>query len=73
MKAAKENTTKAINLALENGLDLVEVAPNATPPVCRIMDYGKYKFEQEKKRLLQKYKEEVTLKNDKIKDLERQQ
>ncbi|EPR41258.1 translation initiation factor IF-3 [Desulfovibrio sp. X2] len=36
-------------LAQEKGLDLVEVAPNADPPVCRIMDYGKYKYEQQKK------------------------
>ena len=42
-------TGKAINLALENGLDLVEVAPNATPPVCRIMDFGKYVYEEQKK------------------------
>jgi len=43
------DTNKAINLALENGLDLVEVAPNATPPVCRIMDFGKYVYEEQKK------------------------
>lgn len=43
------DTPKAINLALENGLDLVEVAPNATPPVCRIMDFGKYVYEEQKK------------------------
>jgi translation initiation factor IF-3 len=43
------DTPKAINLALENGLDLVEVAPNATPPVCRIMDFGKYVYEESKK------------------------
>jgi translation initiation factor IF-3 len=36
-------------LALEVGLDLVEVAPNATPPVCRIMDFGKYVYEEQKK------------------------
>ncbi len=36
-------------MAQEKGLDLVEVAPNADPPVCRIMDYGKYKYEQQKK------------------------
>ncbi len=35
--------------AVEEGLDLVEVAPNATPPVCRIMDYGRYKYELKKK------------------------
>lgn len=39
----------AIARAEEVGLDVVEVAPNATPPVCRIMDYGKYKYEQKKK------------------------
>jgi translation initiation factor IF-3 len=37
---------KALNIAKEQGLDLIEVAPNADPPVCRIMDYGKYKYEQ---------------------------
>jgi translation initiation factor IF-3 len=40
---------EAIARAEEVGLDVVEVAPNATPPVCRIMDYGKYKYEQKKK------------------------
>ena len=39
----------AIERAADQGLDLVEVAPNANPPVCRIMDYGKYKYEQKKK------------------------
>jgi translation initiation factor IF-3 len=39
----------ALNLADDAGLDLVEIAPNAEPPVCRIMDYGKYRFEQSKK------------------------
>ncbi len=39
----------AIEAASGKGLDLVEVAPNAEPPVCRIMDYGKYLFEQNKK------------------------
>ena len=39
----------AIELAKEEGLDLVEVSPNAEPPVCRIMDFGKYQFEQSKK------------------------
>jgi translation initiation factor IF-3 len=39
----------AIDLAREEGLDLVEVSPNAEPPVCRIMDFGKYLFEQNKK------------------------
>lgn len=40
---------RAIELAQEYGLDLVEVAPTASPPVCRIIDYSKYKYDQEKK------------------------
>ena len=39
----------ALHLAEEQGLDLVEVAPDAKPPVCRIMDYGKYKYQQSKR------------------------
>jgi len=39
----------ALGRALEEGLDLVEVAPGSQPPVCRIMDYGRYKYEQKKK------------------------
>jgi translation initiation factor IF-3 len=42
-------TEQALNLAREVGLDLVEVAPMEKPPVCRIMDYGKYKYQQNKK------------------------
>ncbi len=42
-------TKKALELAKEVGLDLVEVAPNSRPPVCRILDYGKYSYEQSKK------------------------
>ncbi len=42
-------TRDAIQMAQDAGLDLVEVAPNAVPPVCKIMDYGKFKFEQQKK------------------------
>jgi translation initiation factor IF-3 len=42
--------------AVELGLDLVEVSPNASPPVCRIMDYGKYKYEQKKKKAAGKQK-----------------
>ena len=41
--------TEGIEVAKEEGLDLVEVSPNAEPPVCRIMDFGKYLFEQNKK------------------------
>ncbi|UNC93885.1 translation initiation factor IF-3 [Candidatus Contubernalis alkalaceticus] len=40
---------EALNMAREKNLDLVNVAPNAKPPVCRIMDYGKYKYEQSKR------------------------
>jgi translation initiation factor IF-3 len=40
---------QAFQLAAEHGLDLVEVSPTAKPPVCRILDYGKYKYEQAKK------------------------
>jgi translation initiation factor IF-3 len=43
------SVTQAIEIAREQGLDLVEVAPQAVPPVVKIMDYGKYKFENEKK------------------------
>jgi translation initiation factor IF-3 len=43
------STAAALGLAREQGLDLVEVAPQAAPPVVKIMDYGKYKFENEKK------------------------
>jgi translation initiation factor IF-3 len=43
------DTPKAVNLALEVGLDLVEFAPNANPPVCKIIDFGKYVYEESKK------------------------
>ena len=43
------STTEALEIAREQGLDLVEVAPNAVPPVVKIMNYGKFKFENEKK------------------------
>ncbi|MEX1039936.1 MAG: translation initiation factor IF-3 [Pirellulaceae bacterium] len=42
-------TDEAMSLARQAGLDLVEVAPTAKPPVCRIMDYGKFKYQQSKK------------------------
>jgi translation initiation factor IF-3 len=42
-------TVEAIKLAEEREVDLVEVAPNADPPVCRLLDYGKFKYEQAKK------------------------
>ncbi|MDR1438211.1 MAG: translation initiation factor IF-3 [Puniceicoccales bacterium] len=43
------DTRKAVTLAKSQGLDLVEVAANLTPPVCKILDYGKYKYDEEKK------------------------
>jgi len=43
-------TYKALALAGDHGLDLVEVSPNASPPVCKIMDYGRFKYEQTKKK-----------------------
>jgi len=42
-------TADALNMALEDGLDLVEIAPQERPPVCRIMDYGKFKYDKKKK------------------------
>ena len=43
------NLHDAINRAKEEGLDLIEIAPNARPPVCKIMDMGKYKYDAQKK------------------------
>lgn len=43
------STKEAIEMAAEVGLDLVEVSPNAEPPVCKILDYGKFKYEAQKK------------------------
>ena len=43
------NTNKAISIAKEEGLDLIEIAPKANPPVCKIIDMGKYKYEAQKK------------------------
>ena len=48
-QAGVVSTDQAMESARENGLDLVEVSPMARPPVCKILDYGKYKFEQEKR------------------------
>jgi len=49
----------AMSIAAERGLDLVEVAPEAKPPVCKIMDYGKYKYEQAKRTQVAKKKQTV--------------
>jgi translation initiation factor IF-3 len=50
----------ALDLADGDGLDLVEIAPNGEPPVCRVMDYGKFKFEQAKKAQIAKKKQKNT-------------
>ena len=42
-------TQEAINIAKEEGLDLIEISPNASPPVCKIIDIGKYKYDLQKK------------------------
>ena len=52
-------TDEALQLAEERGLDLVEVAPGAKPPVCRIMDFGKYKYQQSKRLQQAKKKQKV--------------
>ena len=51
---------RALDLAAEHELDLVEIAPTAKPPVCRIMDYSKYKYDQEKKERRVKRHQHVT-------------
>jgi translation initiation factor IF-3 len=57
----------ALRVAMEKGFDLVEVAPSAKPPVCRIMDYGKYKYEMSKKeREARKKQKTVTVKEVKM-------
>ena len=43
------NTNQAISMAREDGLDLIEISPNANPPVCKIMDMGKFKYDAQKK------------------------
>lgn len=51
------DTREALLLADDKGLDLVEVSPNSNPPVCKIMDYGKYKYEEQKKKQASKKKQ----------------
>ena len=53
------NLNDAISRARENGLDLIEIAPNAKPPVCKIMDMGKYKYDAQKKANLAKKKQKI--------------
>lgn len=49
----------ALRMAEDSGLDLVEIQPNADPPVCRIMDFGKFRFEQQKKNQAAKKKQKI--------------
>lgn len=51
---------EALQVARQRGLDLIEIVPNAAPPVCKIMDLGKYKYEQTKKDKLQRKHQHVT-------------
>lgn len=51
--------SEALKLAKDSHLDLVEVSPNAEPPVCKIINYGKYKYEQQKKKAESKKKQKV--------------
>lgn len=53
------SVNEGLAMAEKAGLDLVEVSPNATPPVCKILDYGKYKYEQQKKAHEAKKKQKV--------------
>ena len=53
------NTNEAITKAKNDGLDLIEIAPNANPPVCKIMDMGKYKYDAQKKANLAKKKQKI--------------
>ena len=53
------STNKAISMAKDEGLDLIEIAPNANPPVCKIMDMGKYKYDAQKKANLAKKKQKI--------------
>jgi len=50
---------EALRMAEEAGMDLVEIQPNADPPVCRIMDFGKFRFEQQKKAAAAKKKQKI--------------
>jgi len=52
-------TARAIEIAVEAGLDLVEISPQTQPPVCKILDYGKFKFQQQKKKAEAKKKQKV--------------
>jgi translation initiation factor IF-3 len=62
-----KSTDEALKYAWDKNLDLVEVAPDAKPPVCRVMDYSKYKYEQEQKaKLARKHQSTITIKEIKL-------
>ena len=62
-----KNTDEAQKWAWDKNLDLVEVAPDARPPVCRVMDYSKYRYEQEQKaKLARKHQSTITIKEIKL-------
>jgi translation initiation factor IF-3 len=66
-KQGEMPTQSALEAAQEAGLDLVEVAPNAEPPVCKIMDYGKFRFEEQKKKAAaRKTAKQIELKEIKV-------
>ena len=55
------STNEAISIAKNKGLDLIEISPNAKPPVCKIMDMGKFKYDAQKKANLAKKKQKIVL------------
>ena len=55
------NTNEAISMAKEQGLDLIEISPNAKPPVCKIIDMGKFKYDAQKKANVAKKKQKTVL------------
>ena len=55
------NTNEAISIAKEQGLDLIEISPNAKPPVCKIIDMGKFKYDAQKKANVSKKKQKIVL------------
>jgi len=57
--AGVTDTGEAIQLAIDEGLDLVEISPNSNPPVAKIMDYGKYKYQAQKKKSEARKKQSV--------------
>ena len=53
------NTNEAISMAKDQGLDLIEISPNAKPPVCKIIDMGKFKYDAQKKANVEKKKQKI--------------